>query len=157
MGNIAVFSLPVNYCLSLCKHHSLQGVLRHLSKCQKYLERLLHHFSAVSTVDVGKAAELSLSTEIFCWMSTCNCSEEGTERERKEKISQNCIFPGSWPLASNNGFACVFFHRLHAVGQTVKWLCHIISALLRFTVCDPSKELYSLCLCGIFFVQRGDF
>lgn len=57
----------------------------------------------------GKAAELSLSTEIFCWMSTCNCSEEGTERESEEKMSQNCIFPGSWPLASNSGFACVFF------------------------------------------------
>lgn len=37
-------------------------------------------------------------------------------QREKEKRSQNCIFPGSWPLASNSEFACVFFPLLACMG-----------------------------------------
>lgn len=89
-----------------------------------------------------KTAELSVSTEIFCWMSTCNCSEEGTERERENE--PKVYFP--WFLATGKQywFTCVFFPYLHAVGQPVIQLCHIISALLRYTACGPSTEIYSV-------------
>lgn len=68
-----------------------------------YLEILFHHsfwYLCWAQQIHQKAAELSLSVEIFFWMAICNCSEDGPKRERDEKMSQNYLLwfsaTGKW-------------------------------------------------------------